>query len=547
MNVKVILQARMSSSRLPGKVVLPVSGIPMAVLCALRIARDGLDVVLATSDQSSDDILVNLAMQHEVGVIRGDLADVLSRFNFAITELDDEDIVVRVTADNPFVDADFVKTLVKMFQQLDVDYMGTSSPIDGLPYGMSAEVMTAAALRLAHNKASTDYQREHVTPWIRENLKTSLVDGFELTEGRDLSFLRCTVDNFDDYISVSGIFHESRLDAINCSWRQLIDQMTKTAEMPRFRVPCRVNEGVAESVLTLGTAQLGLEYGITNRSGMPDQEQAGKLVRLAVEYGVNWIDTARGYGVAEQRLGQALSNGWGARVRVVTKLDPMPDLDSGMSSSCIKAMVEKSVFQSMHAMKVDRLDVLLLHRWAHRDFADNAIWDALIELREQGLINELGASIYSPDEAIAAMADDDIKHLQLPFNLLDHRWLEEGFQKLRRQRQDIRIHARSIFLQGLLLNDAPSWPSWCETADEIVGRIQSVKATLQRESRADLCVAYVLGQSWIDSIVLGMETVDQLMKNLELVSRKALTSDECNVVVKQLAGTPERLLNPSQW
>lgn len=170
MRVRVVLQARMSSSRLTGKVLLPVSGIPLAVLCASRVMRDGLDLVLATSVERSDDILVDVLISNDINVYRGSLDDVLSRFVGAVKDLHDDDLVVRLTADNPFVDAEFVHALVDDFCNQDVDYLGTSSPLDALPYGLSAEVMTVGSVRQADENAISDFDREHVTPWIRSSV-----------------------------------------------------------------------------------------------------------------------------------------------------------------------------------------------------------------------------------------------------------------------------------------------------------------------------------------------------------------------------------------
>lgn len=547
MHIRVILQARMSSARLPAKVLLPVSGIPLAILCAKRVARNGLDLVLATSSQKSDDALVDSAKKHCINVYRGDLNNVLSRFIETVEDLSDDDLVVRVTADNPVVDADFVKKIIDLFKQKEFDYLGTHSPVDGLPYGLSAEIMTVNALRKAYLATKSKYDLEHVTPWILRNLKCGTVEGVWFTECNDLSYLRCTVDSFDDYLDINEIFKAEHIDAVKSSWKLLVDELIKSSNFSRYRVPFMERNNEINSVIALGTVQLGLEYGVANQTGMPDSESATTIVRQAIKYGVNWIDTARGYGISEQRVGKALSGGWLSRARIVTKLDPLTEINELSSTKCIEHAVNHSVYKSMHSLQTDRLDVLLLHRWEHRNIRGGEIWKVLLSLKENGLISELGASIYNVDEAIEALADSNVSHLQMPFNLIDHRWLSEDFQNALRSRPDVRIHIRSAFLQGLLISDLDMWPQWDEGASSRVKCINELVIQLKRKNKADLCMAFLRAYKWVDSVVIGVETIEQLEENLNLTKGSPLTLDECAVVIERLSGAPERLINPSQW
>lgn len=547
MRIRVVLQARMSSVRLPAKVLLPIAGIPLAILCAKRIMRQGMDFVLATSDQQSDDALVSEAEKYHIPVVRGSLSHVLDRYVEAVKDLDDDDLLVRVTADNPVVDADFIQSMIGVFHQKNGDYLGTLSPVDGLPYGLSAEVMTVDALRKARQYADSPYQTEHVTPWIRDHLKACIVEGDKITGQKDLSYLRCTVDSFDDYTIIHKVFLADRVDAIHSSWKVVIEELKASTEMPTFSIPHSSQTGSVNSVLALGTVQLGLDYGIANQTGMPDSIDAINMVRQAIKHGVNWIDTARGYGLSEQRVGESLSGGWMSRVRVVTKLDPLVDINESTAVSCLINTVQRSVFESMHALRTDRLDVLLLHRWSHRKLQQGKVWEILLHLKDRKLIRELGASIYTVEEAIEALSDSDISHLQIPFNLLDHRWLGADFQRALSDRPDVRIHVRSAFLQGLLISDAEIWPDWDVEATARVEQIKALVLKLGRSNRADLCMAYIRAYDWINSIVIGVETCEQLVDNFRLACEKPLTKQQASVVVENMSDVPVRLIDPSQW
>lgn len=523
-----------------------MGGLPLAVLCAKRLGRDGLEVVLATSVQPSDDYLVKTAADHGVAVHRGPLEDVLARFAECAEGLDDDDVIVRVTADNPVPDADFVRTLLQSWQKGNTQYLGTSSPADGLPYGVSAELFTAAALRAAHAKATTLFDREHVTPWIRRNVRSALFDGRSVLREDGLERLRCTIDTPGDYQNVVQLFEAANGDPIEVNWRTLVAALKDMPFSANFRVPYRIGASGVESMVCLGTAQLGMSYGATNRVGMPAEDVAAALLQSAVSHGVTWIDTASAYGLAEARVGKALASAQSS-VRIVTKLSPLADLTSDVGESCVSAAVEASVFRSLYALRRERLDVLLLHRWAHRTQYGGAIWRRLQDLKRGGVVLEIGASVYTPAEAVEALEDPDVNHLQLPFNLLDHRWRDASFQAAVDRRRDVRIHVRSAFLQGLLLNEAASWPAWEGNAGHWVQTIDQLVAELGRSSRADLCLAYVMAQPWVDAVVLGVDTPEQLAQTLQTACNPVLGADEIALVEARLIGASDRLLNPSKW
>jgi aryl-alcohol dehydrogenase-like predicted oxidoreductase len=136
----------------------------------------------------------------------------------------------------------------------------------------------------------------------------------------------------------------------------------------------------------------------------------------------------------------------------------------------------------------------------------------------------------------------------MPFNLLDWRWREAGVIDAIEERASITVHARSVFLQGLLANPACCWPAIAGVdAESLTKRIEELAREYGRECAADLCVAYVRGQRFIDGVVVGMETPDQLEENLRLFLRPPLAADACAEVEKRIPRVPETLLNPALW
>lgn len=313
-----------------------------------------------------------------------------------------------------------------------------------------------------------------------------------------------------------------------------------------FPSPSKEMSGTLHGQLVLGTAQLGMDYGRVNSTGKPSKQDAVAIVRRAIAHGVNVIDTARAYGEAEAVLGEALTGSWRSRARVVTKLD-LSGIGAGTPKSDVRLLVDASIDASCQALRSDRLDVLLLHNWAHHDLCHGAVWQRLREHQAEGRIPILGASVYQPDEALAALADPAVQQLQIPINILDWRWTPL-LKRAIAERPDVMVHARSALLQGILVHPADRWPLIPGfNSAECARKLRAMAEKFGREDIADLCIAYVRSLSWITSVVVGCETFEQLEQNLQLFLRPELKSEEVEELERTLPKAPEALLNPAKW
>jgi aryl-alcohol dehydrogenase-like predicted oxidoreductase len=308
----------------------------------------------------------------------------------------------------------------------------------------------------------------------------------------------------------------------------------------------RMVAGRVQSELTLGTAQLGMKYGIGNRTTQPRRGDAVYLVRLAISIGVKQLDTARAYGASESIVKEAF-HGELTDAEIITKLDPLADIPSDMAASAVRAAVDRSVEASCRELGLASLPVLLLHRWQHRRLWNQAVWYRLLELHAQGRIGILGASVYEPREAMEALQDREIRHLQLPMNLLDWRWRAADVPAALRSRPDVVVHARSAYLQGVLLLPHEVWPAMGYDAKVCVQRLKELAARFGREGISDLCMAYLRAQPWITSVLTGCETVAQFEHTVGLFARPCLSKEQCEELETSLPRAPAELLNPSQW
>jgi spore coat polysaccharide biosynthesis protein SpsF (cytidylyltransferase family)/aryl-alcohol dehydrogenase-like predicted oxidoreductase len=547
MRTVTIIQARSSSTRLPGKAVLPVGGYASAVLAALRASNTNLPALVATSSEPEDDALADMLGQHKISVVRGPLDDVLARYALAVADLPEDCVVVRLTGDNVVSDGSLVQELVSAFGESRVEYLSQDSPQSRLPFGLGGEAFSVATLRRAQAQATSAYDREHVSPWIRRNCR-AMIHTPRAIGTHDFSHLRCTIDDEEDYDRIVRLF-AGVAEPVHFGWFELTQKLAAQEGEPRFRVPYGISAGKIHSELTLGTAQLGMDYGIANRAGQPALPVAIRMVRQAVAHGVTALDTARAYGDAESVVGQALTGAWRSRVEVITKLDPLASLPQNATVNEVRAAVDDSVKRSCEALRSKTLSTLLLHRSSHHDAWGGAAWRRLLELRDDGTIGNLGASVYEPREALDLLQDMAITHLQIPMNVLDWRWRASGFDRAVVRRPDVVVHARSALLQGVLADSPPSlWPvSAGFDAAACLRQLRKLTAEFGRQSMTDLCLAYVRSQPWITSVVVGCETLEQVDENLELLCRPKLTTEQCAELERSLPEAPEDLLNPSQW
>lgn len=198
-----IVQARMSSSRLPGKVLAPLGGVPLIafMLQRLRKCTEVDRVILATSTDVSDDALAAFIEASDVVCYRGDLEDVLGRFSAAARKAE-ADIIVRLTGDCPLIDPSLVDAAICHLVRGGYDYVSNVAPAT-FPDGLDVEVFTRAALESADANAVLKSDREHVTPYIRRPENGFSVGN--IVSKVDLSGLRWTVDYADDLAFVQSI------------------------------------------------------------------------------------------------------------------------------------------------------------------------------------------------------------------------------------------------------------------------------------------------------------------------------------------------------
>lgn len=282
--------------------------------------------------------------------------------------------------------------------------------------------------------------------------------------------------------------------------------------------------------IALGTVQFGIDYGISNKNGQVNLIQAKEILDLAKKSGITTLDTAVAYGQSEAVLGKI-----GVQdCEIVSKLPAIP---SGVED--VSNWVAQEIANSLERLKIPRLNSLLLHR-PEQLFGSQgkALYSSLLAQKNMGLVQKIGVSIYSPDQLPEIVNEFEIDLVQAPLNILDQSIVRSGWSK-KLINMGIELHARSIFLQGLLLmgNNRPNkfsrwkplWDQWDVWLDD--NSISSLEA----------CLRYVMSISEVSKVVVGVESRNQLLEIIAASNGLCPSPPNWNMPIEA------SLANPANW
>lgn len=385
---RVVIQSRLNSSRLPGKALMHLGGMPLIELVARRASRTGYEVVVATSVEPYDDRIADHLTRVGVPVLRGDLDDVLGRFAAATADLADDDLVVRLTGDNPLMDADVIAELMAAMAGSSHAYGRVD--IDVVPEGLGCEVFTARDLRRAAAEASDPYDREHVTPWLRRTLGELLFA--PAANPGDPGAFRATVDCLHDYVRVSRLFDDEP-DPVGVPWTALMARLAAQVDAAGARPAPVDRQGPPLARVLLGASGLGLGGGPRDAAVVRD------AFARALDAGVTHALAAPGEAAL---LASGTLPALRQRLAAVVTL---PALDSpidgpGHLAWQVRALVERA----MAELQGRRLGGVLFASAEDAFAGDGGAWDTLREYVAEGLVAEPGVVVTDPQQ-LGMLAD----------------------------------------------------------------------------------------------------------------------------------------------
>lgn len=285
------------------------------------------------------------------------------------------------------------------------------------------------------------------------------------------------------------------------------------------------------SKLSIGTVQFGIDYGVANSSGKVSYDEVQIILKEAKLNNLVTIDTAAAYGESEEVLGKSGVE----EFQLITKLPEIP-----LDVKNITSYIEESLFSSLRRLKVEKVYGFLLHRPSQLFLNEGAeIYQALLSIKEQGYIEKIGASIYQPEELDKLFEKYELDMIQAPLNIFDRRLIDTGWLS-RLQENDVEVHVRSVFLQGLLLmsrSQRPEkfnrwnglWEKWDEWLAE--NKLTPLEATIR----------YVLSIPEISKIVVGIDSNSQLKEII------AAEKGDLPKIPDDLFSDDVNLLNPAKW
>ena len=284
--------------------------------------------------------------------------------------------------------------------------------------------------------------------------------------------------------------------------------------------------------LALGTAQFGLNYGIANESGIVSSTEIIDILAKARLCGIDTIDTAVSYGSSEALLGEAGLNNF----RVISKLPQVPP-----GTKDVSGWVTLTISQSLDRLGLEKLYALHLHRPEDlfSEFGSDLL-KVLNRLKQSGVVEKLGTSIYGPEILYDLTNVIDLDLVQAPLNLLDRRILISGWlDKL--HRNDVEVHCRSPFLQGLLLMPRKKIPrqfeKWASTWDFWD---ESTHGNL--DVKIERCLNFVSSIESISRIIVGVQACNQLDGLLVALNSKQKLPDLTSLITND-----QDLIDPSRW
>jgi len=247
MKIVGIIQARMSSTRLPGKVMLKAVGKPLIINMLERVNRCNLldSLWLATSDEESDNRLANTVEKRGFNVFRGSLNNVLSRFRH-IGNLEKADVIVRLTGDCPLHDPSLIDRVIRHFLENrgGVDYVSNVLP-PTYPDGLDTEVFSFSALDAAYQEAGSTFDLEHVTPYIRKNAIDEARES-NFSGPADFSHLRWTLDEPEDYAFIKKVYEDLFPINSDFGWLDVIAWLTNNPERLQINSMHKRNTGLVK-------------------------------------------------------------------------------------------------------------------------------------------------------------------------------------------------------------------------------------------------------------------------------------------------------------
>jgi len=286
--------------------------------------------------------------------------------------------------------------------------------------------------------------------------------------------------------------------------------------------------------LALGTAQFGLDYGVANKKGKIAKKEVFKILEYAYSIGIDTLDTAYSYGESENVIGEFTAKS-GRNFNVISK---MPYLNNNSTLT-----VKKNCLETLQRLGQSRIYGYLIHKFDNIVFHKEDLWNKIISLKQNGLVNKIGVSLYKPEE-LEFLLDKGITFdiVQIPYNILDQRF-KDYFPILKEK--NVTIHVRSVFLQGLFFVETERINTNFKGAKDAVEKVYCISKEYSIPMHS-LCLCFALINPFVDKIIIGVDSLEHLMENID--SLKYIDKvKRIYGLLKPLRFHDEKVILPYNW
>ena len=283
--------------------------------------------------------------------------------------------------------------------------------------------------------------------------------------------------------------------------------------------------------LAIGSAQFGLDYGVSNNTGKVPNQEVNKILNVAKKSGINFLDTAIAYGNSESSLG--LSNV--SKFNIISKLSSL-----GKGNKNIKEEIFQQINGSLDRLGVNSLYGVLLHdtKILLTDNGDQ-IYEALLGLKQEGLVKKVGISIYDTIELDEILSKFKIDIVQAPMNIFDQRLISSGWN-IKLEKMGIELHVRSVFLQGLLLMKPSERPEYFKPWKSLLEKYDGWLIE-SGYTNIEACINSILQVDSVNKVIIGIESSKQLEEIITLIDKKLIK------IPVFLSSKDTSLIDPTMW
>ena len=280
--------------------------------------------------------------------------------------------------------------------------------------------------------------------------------------------------------------------------------------------------------LAIGTVQFGLNYGINNQKGIPTDYEISSILKHAKANGINMLDSASAYGNAELKIGELSSD----EFKIVSKF----------SNVIGENELINQLKNTLDALKQDTIYAYLAHN--ADDLINNpCLWQQLLLQKQKGYIGKIGFPLYKPEQLEVLLKLEMIPDIvQLPYSLLDRKF-ETYFENLKSL--GVEVHVRSVFLQGLYFIELNKLPVKLKSLSNELSQL-NVICLENNISIGSLSLNFVNNNPQIDKVVIGVDSLDHLINNLDFLNESKNIND-LTEKVKSIKIQSFEMLNPANW